>query len=207
MDVICTSQNTSTVTSLAWSPDSRRVGAGCYGGIAWHEPPTAQPVKRFDWKGSILTLAISPNGKWVASGNQDSSVHVWRLWSGKDLQMSGYDAKIEHIAWDPTSRWLCVGGVGEVTVWDFNGKGPQGSRPISLEGHNRHITGVAFNGNRLATSAADGTLFIWQLPADEPLATCDLGQEISRVAWHPSGQRLAIGTATGDIFIVNHPTA
>jgi WD40 repeat protein len=192
-----------TVASLTWVPGGRRVGVGHYGGITWLEPPGESPKKRFEWKGSILTLVASPDGRWVASGNQDNSVHVWRLWSGDDMQMTGYAAKIEHLAWHPTSRWLCVGDIGEVTCWDFAGRGPQGSRPKELKGHGRRITGLAFGGKRLASASADGTVRFWTLPSTKVERVVEVSEEISSICWHPSHRRLAVGGAQGRVVVVD----
>ncbi len=192
----------STVTAIAWTPSGMRLAAGCYGGVWWYQPGTEGVHKHFDWKGSVLTLAVSPNTRWIASGNQDNSVHVWRLWTGDDMEMSGYEAKIEHLAWDRSSRWLCVAGIGEVTLWDFSGRGPQGSRPKTLDGHTRRVTALAFSGSTLASASADGTVRLWNVPKNKPLAVIDVEDEITRLAWHPRGGALAIGTATGTVLRV-----
>lgn len=201
----------STVTSLAWSADGRRVGAGAYGSLSWYGPDGGEPVKRFEWKGSILTLAVAPNGKWVASGNQDNSVHVWRLWTAEDMEMTGYAAKIQQLAWDPTSRWLCVGDLGEITCWDFSGRGPRGTRPRTLTGHTRRITGLAFSGKVLASASADGTIRLWRSLSTKPEAVIDLNDkaapdvpaEIVALAWHPDGRWLAVGMADGRVELVS----
>jgi WD40 repeat protein len=192
----------STVSAIAWTPSGMRLAAGCYGGVWWYQPGAEGVHKHFAWKGSVLTLAVSPNTKWIASGNQDNSVHVWRLWNGDDLEMSGYEAKVEHLAWDRSSRWLCVAGIGEVTLWDFSGRGPQGSRPKTLDGHSRRVTSLAFSGSTLASASADGTVRLWQVPKNKPLAVIDVKDEITRLAWHPRGGVLAVGTASGTVLRV-----
>ena len=96
----------STVTAIAWSIDGSRVGISAYGGVGWHDVsgPRSGRRKRFDWKGSLLALKVSPDGKWACAGAQDSEVHLWKLWSGKDLSMRGYPSKIEKIAFSGDSR-------------------------------------------------------------------------------------------------------
>lgn len=197
----------STVTSLAWSPDGTRLGAGCYGGVRWFEPPAGpDPVLAFDWKGSVLALALSPDGRWLASGNQDDSVHLWRLWSGEDLQMSGYPAKIEHLAWERRSRFLAVGSIGDVTVWDVSGKGPAGRSPIVLGGHARRVTAVSYqhDGELLAAASADAVLQIWDFRRSRkrPARTVALGSEPTCLAWRPATAELALGTTDGTVLHV-----
>lgn len=195
----------STITDVVWSADGRRAGVACYGGVPWFEPEHgAKPVKHFRWKGSLLSLAVSPDGRWLTGGAQDQSVHVWRLWSADDLQMSGYPTKVEHLSWHHTSQFLAVGNLGEVTIWDFGGRGPQGTRPVQLDGHERHITALAY-GNRsdlLASGGADGRMNLWRCTSREtsPLEVLsEPGTEISQVAWAPDDDRLAVATADGQV--------
>jgi hypothetical protein len=40
------------------------------------------------------------------------------------LGHDGYPAKVQHLAWDQSSRHIAVGNIGEITVWNFADKGP-----------------------------------------------------------------------------------
>lgn len=200
---------TSTVTAVAWSPDGKRVGITSYGGVTWYNPAdgtTSAPIRRHEWKGSLLTLALAPNGRWACAGAQDASIHLWRLWSGDDLSMSGYPAKIEHLAFRHDSRWMASACLGEVTVWDFGGKGPAGSRPASAEVHDRHISALCWqpSDDVLASGGADGQVVLWPSPRRQgqrlqPLATADDAVAVASMAWHPAGSGLVIGRADGGV--------
>ena len=196
---------TSTVTTLAWSADGRLLGLGCYGGVSWFEPGgKREAVHRFDWKGSILTMTLSPDGEWLAAGNQDNSVHVWKLWSGEDMEMVGYPAKVQHLSWDAGSRNLAVGNLEELMVWDFSGKGPVGTRPKSMEGVERRISALRYQhgGPLLATGGADGMLALWRpRKRNRMLCRTNTGSEISRLAWSKDDQFLLVSTAAGDVAV------
>lgn len=204
-EVVRHGNHPSTVACLGYTPDGRHLGVGMYGGIWWYQGDT-RPTKRFDWKGSLLTLAIAPNGKWACSGNQDASVHCWRLWTGDELTMNGYPAKVEHLAWDGRSRLLAVGNLGEVTVWDFAGKGPRGSRPRQLDGHARRVVDVAFQPltTLLASAGADGRLCLWDPSAARRhlLSSVQFDEEIACIAWSPAGDEIAVGMADGRVTLV-----
>ena len=45
--------------------------------------------------------------------------------------MSGYSTKVRELSWHANSRFLATGGGPAVVVWDFSGKGPAGSKPVS----------------------------------------------------------------------------
>ncbi|MDQ1500505.1 MAG: hypothetical protein QOI86_3845 [Actinomycetota bacterium] len=195
----------STVSSVLWSLDGRHVGAGHYGGARWFEPGEPGVHRAFAWKGSVLRLALAPNGKWLASGNQDHSVHLWRLWSGDELEMAGYPAKVEHLTWHRGSRWLAVGNLDDVTVWDFSGKGPRGRGPKVLSGLSAKVTGLAYQpgGDLLAAGSGDGALALWTpARARSPRAVMPVGSPVSALDWSPDGTRLLVGTATGTVAVL-----
>ncbi|WP_328875524.1 hypothetical protein OHT76_38650 [Streptomyces sp. NBC_00287] len=94
----------STVTDLAWLRQGRRLAVAAYGAVRGHERHTERPVVTYPYVGSHLALAVSPTGKWICSGNQDASIHIWRTRDGSELTMSGYREKV------PAFRRRCTTG-------------------------------------------------------------------------------------------------
>jgi len=202
----CFDDHSSTVTDLAWSPDGSRIGASCYGGVRWWtiDQPDEGP-RIMAWKGALLSLEVSPDGRWVAGGCQDASVHLWRLWSGDDLQMAGYPSKVERVAWDPTSRYLAVANPGEITVWNFAGKGPAGTMPAAIECHTGRITDLAYapTGHTLASVGADGCLALFDgVRKKRPSVTWQSDEPLSRIAWHPGSQHAAVAASNGTVQVL-----
>jgi WD40 repeat protein len=198
----------STITDVAWSPNGRRVGVSAYGGIAWYDPDVERtdPTRFYAWKGSLLGLALSPDGKWACAGSQDTSIHLWRLWSADELSMSGYPAKIERLAFRHDSRWMATACIGELSVWDFSGRGPRGSAPASGEAHERHIETLAWQpkGDRIVTGGPDGRLVLWPSPrrqreALRPLDVSIATAGVSRAVWTPDGSGLVVGRDDGTV--------
>ena len=197
----------STVTDVAWSPDGTRVGAAAYAGISWHDVagPRSGRSRRFNWKGSLLALAVSPDGKWACAGAQDSTVHLWKLWSGRELSMGGYHSKIDRLAFRPDGRRLAVACLGDLTVWDFGKRGPAGTTPAASAGHQNHIEDLAWapSGKWLATGGADGRTIVWPTPnkAGEDLRSVsvfDSEVSTSRLRW-VSDENLLIARADGEV--------
>jgi WD40 repeat protein len=194
----------STITAVAWAVNKRRVAAACYGGVGWYEVEHgSEPAKRFDWKGSVLCLAPSPDGRWLTVGAQDNTVHIWRLWSAEELEMNGYPTKVEHLAWHHGSRWMAVGNLGEITIWDFGGKGPGGRRPQQIDAHRRSISALAYqpSGDLLVSGARDGELIIWDTSGKvaTEMARRSHPEAIASISWSPDGGRLAVATADGRV--------
>jgi WD40 repeat protein len=83
----------STVADVQRQPNELFFATAAYGQLATFGPEVIEPAKRFAWKGSILTIAWSPDGSYIATGNQDASVHFWYWKTGRHLEISGYPAK------------------------------------------------------------------------------------------------------------------
>lgn len=175
----------STIAGLSWSPKGDALAVACYGGVRLVDQKSGRVTRRFQWKGSMINLEWSPDGKVIACGCQDSSVHFWRLATGRDSQMSGYPQKPAVIAWSHDSRWLATGGASEITTWNFK-KGPEGTAPLQLRAHDLPITALQFAPavNALASGSRDGEVFMW-LPdeMDRPIRRFRLGARIEALQW------------------------
>lgn len=194
----------STISDIAWQRDEPFFTSVAYGQLAIFRPGEPQPFKKFEWKGSILRVVWSPDSNYVATGNQDASVHFWYRKSGKDLEMSGYAAKVRELAWDTTSRYLATCGSPVITVWDCGGKGPACTRPIQLDGHNGLPTAIAYQhkGPLLASGCRNGRLCLWSPAKSEDLLfSAKLDGEITQLCWSPDDRLLAAATGDGDVAV------
>lgn len=156
----------STISDLVWHPQIPDMFAtsGYSQATIWHVGQDS-PRRTLAWKGSILKIDYSPNGKVLAAGCQDSSAHVWLLPGGSDLRMDGYATKVKELTWDSDSTFLASGGGPQAVIWDFSGKGPAGSKPEMLAGHDGFISVLKFapSGLLLASGGLDGLIFIRDL--------------------------------------------
>jgi WD40 repeat protein len=199
----------STVSSMVWLPHVDLAVTACYGGIQFLAVDSAQPVKQYAWKGSILSLAVTPDGKYLASGNQDNSVHAWRAENGEDFQMAGYPTKVTTLAFSANSSTLATGGGKDLALWDFSGKGPAGKAPTVLKGHDGLVSALVFarmSGQpRLISVGRDGKLCTWAphvLPRTVSVTQGDTPLE--RVAADPQGRLIAVADKTGRVSMFIH---
>lgn len=199
----------STITDVQWRPDSsRELATTAYGGLTLWKPGSPEPARRFEWKGSSLVAAWSPNGKFIATGDQDSTVHFWISKTGHDLQMYGYPTKVRELSWNTTSRYLATGGGPAVTVWDCSGKGPAGSQPLAFEAHEDAVNDLAFGlrGPRLLSGGEDGLVAVWE-PGGRSgaVALQALDTGVARLAWAPGDKRIAVGGSDGTVTVFEAP--
>lgn len=192
----------STVTAIAWSTDGSALAASCYGGVHVLPVTPAGKAHQLVWKGSLISLAWSPDAKVIACGSQDTSVHFWRLATGRDSEMSGYPCKPKALAWDARSSLLATGGDATITLWDFRKRGPEGTRPIQLDAHKGVCTCLGFQPHKatLASGSQDSSVFLWEpRRGTKPLRFGFLEAEITILSWSPDGRVLVAGDADGSV--------
>lgn len=169
-----------------------------YGAVHCHERHSATPVATYPYVGSHLALAVAPTGRWICSGNQDASVHIWRTRDASELTMSGYREKVARLAFDDTGFWMASDGASDISVWDFSGKGPAGTQPRQLRAHKK-VTALAWrpgSGTQLASGGENGTVALWHATAGrpgtplQPARTFRLDAAIADLAW--SGPALLV---------------
>jgi WD40 repeat protein len=115
--------------------------------------------------------------------------------------MSGYTFKPQALAFDSESKLLATSGDATVTVWDFRGKGPEGTRPIQLESHKGVCTQLAFSPLQgvLASGGQDATVFLWEpRRGTRPIRFAFLEDEITALQWHPLHRGLLAADASGN---------
>lgn len=200
--IVETEPHESTVTGVAFSRKATDLATACYGGIRVFRIASGGKSKHFAWKGSLVSLAWSPDGRVIACGAQDCSIHFWRLPSGKDSFMQGYRSKPKALAWSMDSTLLATGGESIITVWDFGGKGPEGTEPQMLSAHVDLITDLAFRsrGTLLASGGKDAGVIVWDpRKGTNPLAYAFLREEISKVAFRPNHDEIVAIDASGAV--------
>jgi WD40 repeat protein len=200
----------SSATALAFDRPGTDLGVALNGEIAVHRIGTAsQPAartetRRYKWPAACMTVNFSGNGRFLASGMADGTLHFWNRSTGKDSQMRGYDGKVELVGWSDNSRYLASCTGNELVLWDFSGRGPEGTKPVVLSGHTDRVDAFAWQtgGEYFVSGGRDWRLNLWRPgKATQPLDVQMLDSEISVTRWSPDGKRLAVGEKKGRIIV------
>ncbi|HEX2652338.1 MAG TPA: WD40 repeat domain-containing protein [Xanthobacteraceae bacterium] len=197
----------STVGGLAFAPKGFRLAVAHYNGVSLWFPNASAAPEMFEWKGSHLDVAFSPDGKYLITAMQEPMLHGWRLADGKHMRMSGYAARVRSIDWTAGGRQLASSGSDKLILWPFHGKdGPMGRSPGMFAAYKSRVVQVACHpksdvvavgyedGLALLVRIEDGAEIVVRRPGDSP---------ISALAWGAHGSKLAFGTEGGEAGIVD----
>jgi WD40 repeat protein len=193
-----------TITALAAQPAGGAMAVAFFGGVVLWDTDDFIAQKEFPYGNGIHALVWSPDNKWLVSGNQDPSVHLWIPETDIELHMSGYETKVKYLSFDHTSRWLATSGGRDACVWDCTGDGPEGREPAMLP-HQAPVCAVAFQNHHglLATGAQDGVVQLWSPERPKPLrATVKMPAAATKLAWSPDDRLLAIGSEKGIVYVL-----
>ena len=154
----------------------------------------------------VLTMALSPNSKTVASGSRDGTVRLWDVGTGKVIaRWLEHTNKVESLCWSPNGERVVSGCFdGTVRVWDVeNGETIMG--PIKT-GHDE-VYAVAYSpdGSKFATGGYKGGVKIWDSTTGELLHTLE-PFSVWCLTWTSDGKMLISGSSNHSIGIIDTTT-
>jgi WD40 repeat protein len=193
-----------TLSALAWHPQGGALAAAYFGGVCLWDADDFVAQKEFPYANGIHALVWSPDSRWLVSGNQDPSVHLWLPEEDQEFHMSGYEGKVKELSFDRTGRWLATGGGRDACIWDCLGAGPEGREPAMLP-HDTKVCAVAFQKNfgLLATASQDGALMLWSPERKQPLrATIKMPAAATKIVWSPDDKYLVVGSEKGAVYVL-----
>lgn len=192
-----------TISALTWMPRGGGVVASAYGGAWLWKIGTEKPARPFPYDGALLTIAVSPNGEYLASGNLDGSVHLFRTDNEQNWHMSGYPVKVTAVRFDHNGLNLFTASGPSLVSWNM--KKFEGTGGRLFKGHLGWIQEIACHPSRsfVATVGEDGLLCLWEPKTTKPLLSQEVNKAggLSCVAWSSNNLWLATGASDGVVSL------
>jgi dipeptidyl aminopeptidase/acylaminoacyl peptidase len=154
---------------------------------------TGTQRRRFGGADAELTsLAYSPDGKSLAGGGGEGTVHLWEAGTGREVRrFTGPGFGVRSVAFAPDGKTLAAGGEdNKVFLWET----ATGKELGRLEGHDHFVAGVTFSpdGKLLASASLDRTVRLWDVAGlREVRKLTGHEQYVAAVAFSPDGRLLA----------------
>jgi len=199
---------TGDVTDVAFSRDGKLLAAACgepglFGRTVVWDTKTWKVVA--DFKGhrdGLYVVAISPNGKLLATGSYDQKIKLWDLQKKREVrQLDGHNGPVHDLAFHPSGKVLAsASGDRTVKLWDV----ATGKRLVTLGQPEKAQYALAFSpdGRRLIAGGVDNRIRVWNTTRFSkrqesqslrvPLLSSRFAHEaaILRLVYSPDGKRV-----------------
>ena len=150
----------------------------------------------------VNSIAVSADGRIVATGSGDRTARFWDATSGRELRvLKRHSFPVLSVAFSPEGRIVATGSSdASVRLWDA----VSGRELQILNGHFSEVYGVAFSpdGKNIVTGSTDGMVRMWDASSGKSLQILETHSfDVNSVAFGEDGRTLFTTGGAGAVQV------
>ncbi len=202
---IASFQHPDEVWNAEFSPDGKFFAAYEDGLIKCFDTDSGAEIFSVQASADVLeSIAVSPDGKFFASGGNDKLVIIFESETGREIAvLSGNTKPLYKIIFSPDGEFLAAGGADDTArIWRVSDK----KSVHEFSGMSAGIFAIAFSpdAKRLATASDVGVIRLWNTESGEQvLAFTASRKQINQLKFSADGKTLISVDADGKMNFWN----
>ncbi|MFN4257806.1 MAG: WD40 repeat domain-containing protein [Gemmataceae bacterium] len=159
-------------------------------------------------RGQLVSLAVKPDGRQVATAGIDGTIRIWDLTTGElERALVGHNGDIRGLAWSHCGAVLASAGRHDNTVrlWDT-----KSGQPLRVFRGFKHFPfHVAWSRDNWKLAAAGGTsgwVWRWDADLDDDQHLFEIGEYALELCWSPDSKQVAVCSRPNAVQVVDWQT-
>jgi WD40 repeat protein len=193
------------VEKIVFSPDGKFLASGGFDGVRVWDAYTFALTAMLEMQYGFTSLAFSPNGHTLLSGDVRNIVRVLNATTLDQItQFSTHKQCIRTIACSPDGKTIATGGC-DINIWDAH----TFEKLNCLDTHNYNIFSIAFSpdGSMMASAGADRVISLWSTATWMKITALKVHTDwVQSLAFSPDGLTIVSGGSDHTVQVCSTAT-
>ncbi len=151
-------------------------------------------------KGPVYAMAVSPDGKTIASSGEDLVIHLWDKNTGEiKSTLEGYRNPVKYLTFSNDGRYLLGAGGPEIRIWDISyGTWKIYKKPVT------HVYNLDFNqdATQFLSTSLNNSFYLWDREEGKVIHTFEAHSKTAlAAAFSPDNKWIASGSLDQTVII------